>query len=99
MYIARPLLWRKHYPDGAQHLVSLLQLSLPGIDPNDPIKTDSTFKFYCSILANVPLVDCSNVPADAEVCDPRVGCVSRVGVSKCDDSLWVGWGVQVLRAA
>jgi hypothetical protein len=72
MYIARPLLWRKHYPDGAQHLVSLLQLSLPGIDPNDPIKTDSTFKFYCSILANVPLVDCSNVPADAEVCAPRV---------------------------
>lgn len=68
MYIARPLLWRKHYPEGALHLAPLLQLSLPGIDPNDPIKTDSTFKFYCSFLANVPLVDCSNSVLAADVC-------------------------------
>ena len=37
--VARPLLWAENYTGGAKHLVPLLQLTLPGIDPNDGNKT------------------------------------------------------------
>ena len=37
---ARPMLSaRKYYPDGPNHILPLLQLALPGIDPNDFKKT------------------------------------------------------------
>jgi proteasome activator subunit 4 len=37
---ARPMLTaRKYYPEGPTHVLPLLQLALPGIDPNDFKKT------------------------------------------------------------
>eukprot|EP00042_Codosiga_hollandica_P058619 m.886679 g.886679 ORF g.886679 m.886679 type:complete len:1821 (+) comp59911_c0_seq1:527-5989(+) len=48
------------YEEGALHLVPLLTLSLPGIDPNDFIKTHTTMGFYQAVFAAVPLVDCSD---------------------------------------
>eukprot|EP00123_Amoebidium_parasiticum_P018360 comp24178_c0_seq1/m.44254 comp24178_c0_seq1/g.44254 ORF comp24178_c0_seq1/g.44254 comp24178_c0_seq1/m.44254 type:complete len:1821 (-) comp24178_c0_seq1:643-6105(-) len=63
-FVARPLLWRALYPDGALHLADLLTLSLPGIDPNDPLKTEATLKFYCAVLTCVPMVDCSSLNHD-----------------------------------
>lgn len=37
--LAGPLISRDIYPAGAKHLVPLLELSLPGLDVNDPTKT------------------------------------------------------------
>eukprot|EP01134_Creolimax_fragrantissima_P007713 CFRG7713T1 len=59
-FVARPLLSMDNYPEGAAHLSTLLMLSLPGIDPNDPIKTETTLKFYCSVLACVRIQDISS---------------------------------------
>ena len=37
---SRPMLSaRKYYPEGPNHILPLLQLALPGIDPNDFKKT------------------------------------------------------------
>lgn len=36
---------RAVYPAGAKHLVPLLELCIPGLDVNDPIKTMSTAMF------------------------------------------------------
>ncbi|KNC82588.1 hypothetical protein SARC_05123 [Sphaeroforma arctica JP610] len=58
-FVARPLLSKSVYPSGGEHLVNLLMLSLPGIDPNDPIKTETTFKFYRSVLQCVRIEDIS----------------------------------------
>lgn len=57
--VTRPLIWRKHYPEGAKHLSNLLCLTLPGIDPNDLMKTLATLRFYSAVLINVPLFDCT----------------------------------------
>ncbi len=37
---------REHYREGAKNLVPLLNLCLPGIDLNDPLKTIATTAFY-----------------------------------------------------
>ena len=57
----RPLLWRKIFPNGGQYLSDLLCLTLPGIDPNDLMKSLATIRFYTTFLINVPLFDCSMV--------------------------------------
>lgn len=36
------------FPDGAEFLPQILMLTLPGIDPNDPTKTESTLKFIAA---------------------------------------------------
>mmetsp|Transcript_5329 Transcript_5329/g.16136 ORF Transcript_5329/g.16136 Transcript_5329/m.16136 type:complete len:1865 (+) Transcript_5329:117-5711(+) len=65
--VARPLLWAENFAGGAKHLVPLLQLSLPGIDPNDGNKTQVTLQFLMVVFMNVYLVDCSAgpIPDDA----------------------------------
>eukprot|EP00002_Diphylleia_rotans_P008536 TRINITY_DN1840_c0_g1_i8.p1 TRINITY_DN1840_c0_g1~~TRINITY_DN1840_c0_g1_i8.p1 ORF type:complete len:1006 (+),score=150.97 TRINITY_DN1840_c0_g1_i8:90-3107(+) len=57
--VCRTLVNPHIYKDGIQYLLSLLQLTLPGIDPNDPDKTTATMKFYSVILALVPLQQAS----------------------------------------
>ncbi|XP_074661309.1 proteasome activator complex subunit 4A-like [Tubulanus polymorphus] len=48
-----------HYSEGRQHILPLLQLSMPGIDPNDPRKSLTTMQFVSLVVALVPIVDCS----------------------------------------
>jgi hypothetical protein len=43
----------------------LMQLSVAGIDTNDPMKTMATLRFYIALLAEMPLTDVNDVPAGA----------------------------------
>ena len=67
--IVRPLLWRENYEHGGKHLSSILQLCLPGIDPNDASKTQHALAVYMTVLANVNIVDCSASPLPNDVSD------------------------------
>ena len=49
------------YPEGPQRLKQILDLSLPGININDTIKTNTTLLLYQTVLTQLPLVD---VPGD-----------------------------------
>ncbi|XP_013404552.1 proteasome activator complex subunit 4 [Lingula anatina] len=58
--VARSMLSNtKWYPDGRNHLLPILNLSLPGIDPNDFKKSLVTFQLLSTFTAMVPFVDCS----------------------------------------
>ncbi|XP_067680549.1 proteasome activator complex subunit 4-like [Haliotis asinina] len=58
--VARPMLRAgKWYPQGPTHLLPLLNLSLPGIDPNDFKKCLVTFQMISTFVSLVPIVDCS----------------------------------------
>ncbi|KAJ3061377.1 hypothetical protein HDU98_002714 [Podochytrium sp. JEL0797] len=61
-----PILNRQLFPAGAQHFVDLLNLTLPGIDMNDPMKTTSTFVFISSAFMGVPIVDVSSTMVDED---------------------------------
>eukprot|EP00040_Diaphanoeca_grandis_P028219 m.163095 g.163095 ORF g.163095 m.163095 type:complete len:1879 (-) comp31279_c0_seq2:255-5891(-) len=65
--VVRPLLWGEHFSGGLKHLIPLLQLTLPGIDPNDANKTQVTLQFLLGVFMNVCLVDCST--QRAAICD------------------------------
>ncbi|KPV77183.1 uncharacterized protein RHOBADRAFT_25084 [Rhodotorula graminis WP1] len=55
--ISPALLRRDNYPAGAKHLVPLLDLCLPGLDVNDPIKTMATGMFVLQACSQVVLDD------------------------------------------
>lgn len=55
--LAIPLFSRSHYPAGGKHLAPLLNLTIPGIDMNDPIKTISSLIFLTHSIMGVPLID------------------------------------------
>lgn len=46
---------RNHYYL-SQEIPQLLELALPGIDPNDMIKTFSALSFFISFLSKIPLI-------------------------------------------
>ena len=49
-----PIFLDTHYfPDGAEYLMQALELTLPGIDPNDPGKTESTLRFIAGASARI----------------------------------------------
>ncbi len=51
------------FPDGAQSLPQALQLTLPGIDPNDPSKTHATMRFIAGATARFrDLLDTDAIP-------------------------------------
>jgi proteasome activator subunit 4 len=54
----------KLYPQGGVYLLPLLNLVLPAIDVNDPMKSISTFMFIAITLSNVPIVDSSSAEMD-----------------------------------
>ncbi|KAI8327989.1 hypothetical protein BC941DRAFT_364207, partial [Chlamydoabsidia padenii] len=62
--ISLPLFSREHYPAGGKHLLPLLQLAIPGIDTNDPIKTIASLMFITSALMTVPIMDLSTIEVD-----------------------------------
>nr|UCK81620.1 proteasome activator complex subunit 4 [Arenicola marina] len=58
--VIRPMLAsHKWYPDGRSHVIPLLNLCLPGIDPNDVKKCLITFQLVSTIVSLIPIVDCS----------------------------------------
>lgn len=57
--ISVPLLRRTHYPEGGRNLVSLLFLTIPGIDLNDVPKSILSLLSVLSLVANVPIIDSS----------------------------------------
>eukprot|EP00181_Compsopogon_caeruleus_P004140 CAMPEP_0184687850 /NCGR_PEP_ID=MMETSP0312-20130426/27727_1 /TAXON_ID=31354 /ORGANISM="Compsopogon coeruleus, Strain SAG 36.94" /LENGTH=1834 /DNA_ID=CAMNT_0027144393 /DNA_START=360 /DNA_END=5864 /DNA_ORIENTATION=- len=49
-----PVFLDPHFcPDGAESLPQALQLTLPGIDANDPSKTEATFRFIAGASARI----------------------------------------------
>jgi proteasome activator subunit 4 len=75
--VALPLFSRDHYPAGGKHLLPLLQLSIPGIDLNDPIKTIASLMFISTSLMSIPICDMSQrndsyYPTEEAIDDPNV---------------------------
>lgn len=62
--IARPLVWRAHYPEGVTHLSRLLYAALPGIDINDIVKAASAMRFF--IGESFPPFFASSSPVSAK---------------------------------
>ncbi|GFN96540.1 proteasome activator complex subunit 4 [Plakobranchus ocellatus] len=60
VHIARPMLTAtKHFPEGRSHVLPLLNLALPGIDPNDFRKTLVTLQMISTFVTLIPIVDSS----------------------------------------
>ncbi|KAF8213422.1 hypothetical protein K438DRAFT_1750713 [Mycena galopus ATCC 62051] len=57
--IARTLVSEKLWFGGQKHLVPLLELSLPGIDLNDPVKTSCATTFIVAAIQHVRIGDLS----------------------------------------
>ncbi|CAD5119000.1 DgyrCDS7656 [Dimorphilus gyrociliatus] len=53
------LSYPKHYPEGPTHVLRLLNMCIPGIDPNDLKKTITTMQMVSTLCCLVPIVDCS----------------------------------------
>ncbi|CAG0888612.1 unnamed protein product [Cyprideis torosa] len=51
---------KKWYPEGPTHVLPLMTLSLPGLDPNDIRKCSLTLNLIAVLMGQVALVDCSN---------------------------------------
>lgn len=47
------------YPEGPTHVIPLLTSVIPGIDPNDLIKTFITFRFVNRLISMCPVIDSS----------------------------------------
>ncbi|KAF9978770.1 hypothetical protein BGZ73_000417 [Actinomortierella ambigua] len=67
--LALPMLNRDNFPQGGKHLTPLLQLTIPGIDPNDPVKSLVTMMFVSSSLMTVPVYDLSSTSAGGSPID------------------------------
>lgn len=48
-----------HYPEGPTHVIPLLYALLPGIDPNDFMKSFMTFGFISNFISMCPVVNSS----------------------------------------
>ncbi|THH18097.1 hypothetical protein EW146_g2829 [Bondarzewia mesenterica] len=57
--IALPLVSEKVWVGGQKHIVPLLELCIPGIDLNDPIKTVCTTMFIVSVVQHIKIGDLS----------------------------------------
>ncbi|CAG8748586.1 15792_t:CDS:2, partial [Acaulospora colombiana] len=55
--VALPLVSEDVWFGGQKHILPLLELCLPGIDLNDPVKTVATASFLTNILMTVPIVN------------------------------------------
>lgn len=64
--IGVPLMSRHITPSGAKHLLPLLDLCIPGIDLNDPIKTMGTSLFIIQAFCVIGPIDNLNKPKYAE---------------------------------
>jgi proteasome activator subunit 4 len=55
--IVGPLVSRENYPQGGKHVLPLLNLTLPGIDINDPQKSIISLYFASYLFLSIPLID------------------------------------------
>ncbi|KAI9254007.1 hypothetical protein BY458DRAFT_521472 [Sporodiniella umbellata] len=62
--VAKPLFSRQNYPAGGKHLLPLLNLAIPGIDMNDPLKTITSLMFISTALMTVPIMDMTHQLGD-----------------------------------
>ncbi|KAF7310620.1 hypothetical protein HMN09_00604800 [Mycena chlorophos] len=60
--IARPLVTEKLWLGGQKHLLPLLELSLPGLDINDPQKTSCATTFIVAAIQHIRIGDLSTKP-------------------------------------
>lgn len=61
--VAIPFLSRTNYPAGSKNLLPLLDLFVPGLDVNDPMKTLSSVAFFIQALATVKIADLTRAEA------------------------------------
>lgn len=61
--VAIPFLSRTNYPAGSKNLLPLLDLFIPGLDVNDPMKTLSSVAFFIQALATVKITDLTRAEA------------------------------------
>lgn len=61
--IALPLVSRGNYPAGSKSILPLLDLCIPGLDVNDPLKTLSTVSFVIQSLSTVKIDDLTRLEA------------------------------------
>ncbi|KAF7320019.1 hypothetical protein MKEN_00785900 [Mycena kentingensis (nom. inval.)] len=61
--VSRPLVTEKLWLGGQKHLLPLLELSLPGIDLNDPAKTSCATTFIVAAIQHIRVADLSDQPA------------------------------------
>ncbi|KAH9853059.1 ARM repeat-containing protein [Lenzites betulinus] len=57
--VALPLVSEKIYLGGQKHIVPLLELCIPGIDLNDPVKTICATMFITSVVQHMKIADVS----------------------------------------
>ncbi|KAI0823074.1 ARM repeat-containing protein [Trametes gibbosa] len=57
--VALPLVSEKIYLGGQKHIVPLLELCIPGIDLNDPVKTICATMFIASVVQHMKIADVS----------------------------------------
>lgn len=78
--IVRPMLTSpKYYPEGPSHVLPLLKLSLPGIDPNDFKKTlvswvDCLFNLLCLTLVRICAALGHYYHCDQNLYSETIGC-------------------------
>lgn len=65
--VAIPLINRNNFPEGATHILGLINFVLPGIDINDPTKTLYSLQFIQRISMLVPFYDISDGFDDNEI--------------------------------
>lgn len=70
--VALPLVSRSNYAAGAKHLLPLLDLCIPGLDVNDPVKTLSTVAFFIQALSTVKIDDMTQLEALQDSGSPRM---------------------------
>ncbi|GAA5959559.1 hypothetical protein JCM21900_003196 [Sporobolomyces salmonicolor] len=75
--VAPALISRSNYSSGAKHLLPLLDLCLPGLDVNDPIKTMSTGMFVLQACSQIVIDDLTR----PEVQDSAMADVSESGIA------------------
>lgn len=86
--VTRPLVWHRRYAAGAQHLMPLLHMTLPGIDVNDTLKSEATAFFLSCVAICVPLQDTSSVADTISSEELSQVCLSTAAFE--------GWLVQVM---
>ncbi|EJF66455.1 ARM repeat-containing protein [Dichomitus squalens LYAD-421 SS1] len=57
--VSLPLVTEKLYLGGQKHVVPLLELCIPGIDLNDPVKTICATMFISSVVQHIKIADVS----------------------------------------
>lgn len=61
--MALPMVSRTNFPAGSKNLLPLLDLCIPGLDVNDPLKTLSSVAFIIQALSTVKIDDLTQVEA------------------------------------